>query len=129
MENNRGNHTGIDIDIEGVAGELAFCKMFNVYPDTNTESWADYDLVLLGFTIDVKTTKYRNGKLIAPYWKKDKKLPDYYALIIGEMPSYEFIGFIKGEDFINEKHLGDLGHGKTYIAEQKELTKTLQVNR
>jgi hypothetical protein len=42
-------------------------------------------------------------------------------LMIGEMPSYTFKGFMFREDLKKENKLGDLWHGMSYLAEQNEL--------
>ena len=116
-----GPPTTEETDIHGAHGEIAFCKLFNVYPATDTLSWSYYDCVLYGYKIDVKATKGKNNRLIAPISKAEKRLPDYYALMIGEYPHFEFKGFIKSEDLINESHIKDLGYGDTYVAERHEL--------
>jgi hypothetical protein len=46
---------------------------------------------------------------------------DLFALMVGEFPIYEFKGFMKRDELLQEKRLGSLGHGPTYIAKQDEL--------
>lgn len=118
------NFSDIEIDFRGFVSELAFAKLFNLYPDFTIHprsSSTDLGDVKLpnGKTVDVKTTDRPDGRLLAPTWKNANV--DYYALIIGYYPEFEFKGFMIKEELINPKRLGDLGHGLTYIAEQHEL--------
>jgi len=113
-------------DLEGVSSEFAFCKLFNVFPDFSIDTRSSRknedngDAVLPdGTTVDIKATKYKNGKLLAVPWKKPSvKL---FALMIGEFPSYTFKGFMRQEELLQTSRLGSLGYGETYIAEQQEL--------
>jgi hypothetical protein len=111
-------------DLEGVAGEVAFCKLFNLYPDFSIQVRASCDdkadANLCGLLIDVKTTMYRSGKLLAAIWKTDSKA-DVFALMTGEFPNYVFCGFMDRTELLRPERIGNLGHGDTYIAEQIEL--------
>lgn len=118
------------VDLEGIAGEIAFCKLFNVYPDLDTDREPPhpiYDAVIPpppGFRIDVKTTKYDTGKLLVDA-RKGKKTDgvDFYALMTGSFPGpYTFRGFIAREQIIQPHKLGLLCGYKSYMAEQSELT-------
>ncbi len=65
--------TNNEIELDGVAGELAVCRFFNVYPDTETkyDEYPKYDLITpKGSKVDVKTTQYKNGRLLATLNKK-----------------------------------------------------------
>jgi hypothetical protein len=72
------------------------------------------------YTVDVKTTKYRTGKLIAALDKKDKAC-DYYMLMLGTFPEYSLGGFCKKEKLLNEDTITNLGWGKLHALEQYEL--------
>ena len=118
------------VDLEGMCGEIAFCKLFNVYPDLDTNREPPhplYDAVIPpppGFRIDVKTTKYENGKLLVDA-RKGRKTDgvDFYALMTGTFPGpYTFRGFIAREQIIQPHKLGLLCGYKSYMAEQSELT-------
>lgn len=113
-------------DLEGIGAEMAFCLLFNVYPDlsisprSSMEGQDDGDLILHnGKTVDVKATRYLTGKLIAVPWKVSKV--DYFALMVGEFPQYEFKGLMRSDELLKESRLGTLGHGPTFIASQREL--------
>jgi len=116
------------IDLEGVCGEMAFCKLFNVYPDLDTDRPPPhplYDCVLSdGSRIDVKTTKYESGKLLVDTRKGARKTGgvDFYALMIGSFPGpYSFRGFIAKAEMIRPGRIGLLCGNKSYMAEQREL--------
>ncbi len=125
VENKKvGNQSNEYTDLNGFAAELAFCRLFNVFPDLTIEirsaSTDKGDAVLpCGTTVDVKSTKYESGKLLASPSRKSGH--DLYALMTGEFPTYTFRGFMRTSDLHNEKRIGECGHNKTYIARQDEL--------
>lgn len=113
-------------DLDGIAGEFVVCKFLNLWPDMETDHRPDWDLVYqephrgLELTIDVKTTRYQSGKLLAVPGKA-LKIPDVYCLVIGEMPTFRIAGFALGEALVNPTTLTDLGHGPTHALSQKAL--------
>lgn len=117
------NINDLKINHEGMMAELAFCKLFNIYPDINVtprRSKDDFgDCILHNLRIDVKSTKYHNGKLLVTSWNHSNV--DAFSLMTGENGVYVFRGFAKCEDVVNKKTLIDLGYGKTYHANQKDL--------
>ena len=123
------------VDLEGVCGEIAFCRLFNVYPDIDTDREPPhplYDAIIPpippGIRIDVKTTKYENGKLLVDARKGSKTDGvDFYALMTGQFPGpYTFRGFIAKEHIIQPHRIGTLIKGfKTYMADQSELTDSI----
>ena len=118
------NQDDLKINVEGFAGEMAFCKLFNVYPDLTSEcrtsSEDSGEAVINNKQIDIKTTKYDDGLLLAPIWSNNKKV-DIYALMTGTIPTYCFRGFILKEDLIVKHMKRDLGYGDTYGAAQNQL--------
>lgn len=119
----KGKQSDHSTDLDGFGGEFAFCKLFNLYPDlevkVTSQETDSGDCILKGKKIDIKTTKYKTGKLICTLWKNDEI--DYYALMVGEFPSYEFKGFAKASDVKKEENIINLGRGKLYAVEQKFL--------
>lgn len=114
----------LQLELEGYGAELAFCRLFNVFPDTSTHSRSSESdtgdaFLPCGRAVDVKATKYPNGKLLAALWKKDEV--DLYALMVGQYPEYTFMGFMRKDELRREERVGSLGHGPTYIANQNEL--------
>ena len=116
-----GNEDDLLINIEGTGGEFAFCKLQNIYPDMTINHPIPFDCYIKGHGfIDVKSTKKTNGMLLVGTWKS-RSIPDYYALMVGEFPSYEFKGFFPGEEVFNDENLVNLGHGTTYGISQDRL--------
>lgn len=120
-----GNQSDYLTDLEGFGGEMAFCKLFNVYPDlkvqvTNQQTDTGDCVLPNGKVIDVKTTKYKNGKLLAAKWKTCEDI-DAYALMVGTFPSYKFMGFMSRQELLQDSRLTNLGHGEGYAAHQSEL--------
>ena len=100
--------------------ELAFAKIFNVYMDF-TRRYRYYDVSFRnGVTVDVKHTDQDRGHLIAGI-EAHKAIADWYALMVGEFPTFEFRGAIPGEVFIGEGNIKDLGHGPCYVVGQERL--------
>jgi hypothetical protein len=125
-----GDQTDIETDRNGFGAEMAFCKLFNVFPDlsifTRTASEDNGDAILhIQKTVDVKTTKYPNGKLLAVTWKEHNV--DLYALMIGEFPKYTFRGFMDTHELLKPSRIGSLGYGETYIASQDELKELSEI--
>lgn len=116
-----GGQSDFETDLEGIATEIAVAKVFNVYPDLATDHIPDSDLLTkCGVTVDVKSTRYRNGKLLAVPWKK-KGQSDFYVLVTGTFPTYRIAGAMASDDLLQEKRMTDLGRGKGYAASQPEL--------
>lgn len=111
-------------DLNGFGGEVAFCKIFNVYPDfsmelRNASSDRGDALLPTGHTVDVKTTIYPKGKLIAaPSLKANH---DVYALMTGTFPEYTLRGFISTEFLHDDLYKRPMGGHSTYWAYQSEL--------
>jgi len=118
-----GNQSDEETDLNGFGSEVAFARLFNSYPDMTIETRTSFedegDVVVNGKKIDVKTTTYKDGKLLAVPWKE--KTVDLYALMVGSFPTYTFKGFMKSENLLKPERIGNLGHGDTYIAYQHEL--------
>ena len=102
----------IVIDTDAYGAELAFCKLVNVYPDLTTHfRIKGYDAFLWEYRIDIKQTRYDNGKLIARATKKIEDA-DIYCQMVGRLPQYNFKGWVYASELIDEKNLEDLGsHG------------------
>ncbi len=118
-----GNQSNEETDLEGIGGELAFCKLFNIYPDLSLELKAGDrdrgDAVLLGHYVDVKTTSYSSGRLLVVPWKKGEM--EFFALMTGKFPVYQFRGLASREELMQESNLTNLGYGSTYALSQSDL--------
>ena len=117
-----GPQSNWETDLNGIGSEFAFCKMINVYPDLSIyPRKGGHDcLTHKNKTINVKSTKYKNGRLLTKM-DTDPKDSDYFVLMVGEFPTYEFRGFIESEELIKKENIIDLGHGPGYGVEQKRL--------
>ena len=64
-------------DLEGIGAELIYCKVNNLYPDLETDIYPlpeEDAITKQGLRVDVKSTKYPNGHLLAVLGKNNKKL-------------------------------------------------------
>jgi hypothetical protein len=118
----RADLTDAEIDLDGVGAELAWCRLANVYPDlTLSPRSGGADATWAGRTVDVKTTRYVTGKLIAVPSKVHAPC-DLYALMIGTFPTYRFVGLATADHLLAAENIRNLGHGPTYTLEQDALT-------
>lgn len=118
-----GSQSSIESNIEGMAGEIVVAKYLNLYPDMDLQETLPGSVDLIskdGKRIDVKTTKYKNGKLLATL-KKGKTPADVYFLVTGQFPSYSIIGWTWSSDLFKDENIVDLGHGDTYALPQERL--------
>lgn len=123
VENQRiGPQSDEETDLSGIGAELAFCKLTNVYPDLTVEPrGGGWDCLSQKFSrIDVKTTTYPNGKLLARRTKTVNDA-DIYVLMVGEFPTYRWVGWVLSNELIKDENLIDLGHGPTYALDQHRL--------
>ena len=123
-DNKLGDQSNWETDLEGIAGEIAYCKHKNCFPDLELKSYGYYDCIdpEIG-TVDVKTTKYKTGKLLAVKGKALKdKIPDAYVLMIGEFPEYEYKGWATSNELLNNKNLQSLnGKSEGFVLSQDKL--------
>ncbi|MHA1469125.1 MAG: hypothetical protein ACTSSP_01040 [Candidatus Asgardarchaeia archaeon] len=121
-----GGQSNAITDIDGFGAELAFCKLCNLYPDFSIEPRkGGYDVLLDDNRIDIKQTSYKTGRLLG-YIKKEKNDVDIYVLMVGELPTYTFVGWVYCNDLISEDNITDLGYGKTYALQQDDLNHSLE---
>lgn len=117
----QGKQSAEEIELDGIAAEIAFCKLFNVYPDLQTEEYQIADAVTPGMgRVDVKSTRYKSGKLVSIRTKKGKEA-DAYALMIGQFPRFQFAGWATADELIADENLTDVGRGPFYALAQEKL--------
>lgn len=121
------SRTDLDINIEGVAAEIAWCRMNGVYPDTDTDKRPDASDAVTkdGYRVDVKTTKYEHGKMLITITKTGEGV-DYYCLMIGTFPTYRLAGYIKASDAIQPENIDNNMPKPCYAIPQSRLTETIQ---
>ena len=118
-----GKQSPLEIDEFGIMGEYAFCKHFNIFFDPVTYARAGgYDCILRGKRVDIKTTPYTSGKLIATL-KKNMDI-DVFVLAIARNGGQviEFPGYITANNLYQDVNVKDLGHGDTYAVDQAFLS-------
>lgn len=117
-----GKNDTWSIDIDGMVGEFCVAKLLNVCPDlTVSIRKGGADLMSSDKkTIDVKTTRHRNGRLLATL-KKLHEPCDIYILVIVDDKGGDVIGWAKHEELCIDKNKMNLGHGDGYGLEQGQL--------
>lgn len=113
-----------EMHIEGLAGEWAFCKAMNFYPDHEIEKRSVHDCRGFGGTWDVKTQSIPTSSLHIRFSKAAQgKRCDFYALVIGHRPDYEIVGWVEAEAIFQKDNIGDIGYGMFYKVPQSKLKK------
>lgn len=109
-------------DLNGIGGELAFSLLLNVSFDMSIEPRQGGEDCTShnGKKIDVKTTKYPNGMLLATL-STDPGDSDYHALMTGWFPTYTFQGYCETSKLIDDSNRVDLGRGEGYGVTQQQL--------
>jgi hypothetical protein len=92
-----------------------------VYPNLVLKPDAGWDILYQGTKIDVKTTRYINGRLLAKLNSRDEEV-DAYLLVTGTFPEYNVIGYASRDSLLSPENIIDLGHGKGYGLSQEQLT-------
>ena len=118
--NRRSEMSDFEVDLQGFAGELAFCRLANVFPDLTVHNRSaakgqdNGDCILNGLRIDVKTSKRPDSGL----WVGKRKIgtADAYALMVGTFPTFKLIGLANTEDVIK----GRL-HNDSWVLPQDKL--------
>ena len=109
-----------DVETNGMAAEMAFCKLIGVRPDfSDTPQVADCEW--MGYTIDVKATKRPNCRLLLETDKR--KLCDIYVRMCGEKNIWRCGGLGLVNVIRQPENLSRLGEGykMTYAMPQHRL--------
>lgn len=117
------------VDFEAACGEIAFSRLFQKQPSVwipgNPEIVEPgYDCILHGWTIDVKTTPYLKGMLVANLSVLNHShVIDFFALMVGTCPSFSFRGFAKKEYLLVSANLRRLREDQEpcFCMEQSQL--------
>ena len=116
----RGPQSDLEIDVLGAGAEIAFCKLWNLYPNLTDEKDLFDAMTRTGYTVDVKTTRYQSGRLLAVRHKILNQ-SDIYALMLCDYPEFTFAGYATAEELFDDNNLIDLGYGLTYALTQDQL--------
>ena len=109
-----------EIDLQGFGGELAFCRLANVFPDLTVHNRSaskgddQGDCILNGQRIDVKTSKKADAALWVPVRKIGTA--DAYALMTGTFPTFRLVGMADVETVKNGKVWND-----SHVVNQDQL--------
>ena len=112
----------LEVDREGFAGELAFCKIYRLYPDLgNTRQDADAWHPVMKH-VDVKTAPEDHHNLLVRHTKYDHPA-DTYALMIGKWETgvFSFKGYATRDMVFRDENLVDPGFGVCHLIKQKDL--------
>ena len=116
-----GNQPSWQTDEDGIGGEIAASRLLNVYPSLVLKPDAGWDVMYRGKRIDIKTTRYKSGRLLAKLNARDDEV-DVYLLVTGTFPEYDVVGYVLKDSLLSPKNIIDLGHGKGYGLSQDKLT-------
>lgn len=117
-----GKQPAFEIDEDGVIGEYAFCKAKNIFFDPSASPRSgSYDCVLMGKRLDIKTTRYAQGRL-AVTTKRNPDV-DIFVLALYDPATHKvtFPGYVLADRLYQSENLKDLGHGQSYVMEQSKL--------
>ena len=115
-----GNQPSWQTDEDGIGGEIAASRGLNVYPTLILKPDEGWDILYKGMKIDVKTTRYPHGRLLAKLNANDSEV-DGYLLVTGKFPVYTIVGCASSKRLLSPKNIVDLGHGEGYGLRQKDL--------
>ena len=112
------------IDIDGMVAEYCAAKRLNLCPDlTVSVRNGGADLIgKTGKTIDVKSTRHKNGRLLATI-KKAGEPCDIYVLVIVDDKGGDVVGWASKDELFQVANRTDLGHGVGYALTQDQLHK------
>jgi len=115
-----GQQAGWETDEQGIGGEFAAARAYNVFPCLELKPDNGFDLIVRGKKIDVKTTKYKSGRLLAKRTQRDDEV-DIFLLVTGQFPSFKIVGYATAAQLLKKENLIDLGHGEGFGLTQEKL--------
>jgi len=118
------NNTQYEADLLGVMGEYAVSKYLKIPMDTEVNLNGDggeVDLWLGDWSIQVKATKYIDGRLVFNSKKEMKSLIDVLTICNMQKQTIDIAGYISNKDLMRKLYEKDLGFGKRYCIDQNDL--------
>ncbi len=110
-------------DLIGVMGEYAVSKALKIPMDMSCglEGDGGTDLMMDEYNLDIKTTKYKTGRLV--FNLNDELKADVYILCwaIEEQAEVILQGYIRKQSMAAVMVKQDLGHGMRNVIEQRHL--------
>lgn len=117
------NRDPVETHLQGTGSEIAFCRMYNLYPDLEIGRHVGRDAIMHdGRTVDVKNTDLEKGRLIVEADKLQKPT-DIYALLVGAFPEYRFAGFLYRDEILIESRWAAWLPKPAFAADQDALRK------
>jgi hypothetical protein len=120
----RWNNSQHEADLLGVMGEYAVSKYLKIPFDTSINLKGDggkYDMFLGDWSIQVKATKYKNGRLVFNTLDEAKAHIHILTLCSDQKRFVKIAGFITKRDFKRKCYEQNLGHGVRYCINQDDL--------
>ena len=108
------------VDLNGLGGEVAFCRLFGLEPDFDTSNGAENKVDARlpdGRTVDIKTTDHPRGNLLARVIHDEI---DVFVLVRGRFPSYKLVGWIDRAIFKRSRKK-NMGYGPTHFYSAENL--------
>lgn len=120
----RWGNTQEQADMLGVMGEYGVAKYLGLPFDTSINLDGDggeTDLYLGKLNLQVKSTKYKTGRLV--FNNKKEIAADMFILCYCSEPEMyiQILGYIKKDSIDSVSEVKDLGHGLRIVVEQKHL--------
>lgn len=122
IKNLKGSTSRNDIiELDGIIGEYAFCKMNNIFmaeivPSVNAMG---ADCVYNGKNIDIKSTRHKHGRLIG-HIKRNTDIDVYVLAIIDDM-DVTFPGWLYADELYDSDNIMMLGGYSVYAVNQEDL--------
>ena len=118
-ENISGRDT-VTQDYYSFCGELAFCKLLNIYPDLEVLDRNKHDARHNGHCYDIKTILDPGHNLVVRRNKKHKP-SERYALMLRETEeAYRFIGWATADEVFNRELFEHMAQ-PAYLVQKDEL--------
>jgi hypothetical protein len=127
-----GNRTDLELNIEGVGAEIAYCRMFNCYPDfSTTPRRGGYDCIVNGQTVDVKANAHIGNPYLLASQGKTFQDANIYALMIGSWPTYFFGGWLRACDLLKSENITNFGYANSnpYAVHESKLNPEMEENK
>jgi hypothetical protein len=118
-----GDQDPLSIEVDGVMGEFAFCKHFNLYPDIKLRLMSKgHDCELWnGTRVDVKTTRHIDGNLVIERGKEVKDSDIYVLAIRPKRNMIQLIGWMDAERAINPGKIRIMRGSECYFTKREDL--------
>ena len=123
----QSSRTDYDINLEGIAGEIACAKFFGVRYDDVTDSLQrpKEDLWVGNVSVDVKTALWEKDTKFKGRWSTriTKRVNDVqrYVFVKGCFPNYWICGWLFSYQHIDTANIDDVGYGKFYKALEENI--------